>query len=211
MAYKVHPKGYRLKRNQDWNSRWLDEKDLPQLLEEDFKIRKFLRKKLKDASLEKVEIERISGRIKIDIVTSRPGLVIGRGGKGVEKLRNALKHKILKGDQKLKLEVKRVENFWSSADLVGQWMADQIENRVSYRRVLGTALERIMSVKSVKGAKVQVQGRLNGSLIARRQWSQEGDLPRTTLRADLDYAIEEAVCTYGTIGIKVWINKGEEL
>lgn len=211
MAFKVHPKAFRIERNKDWNSRWLNEKKLPKLLEEDFKIREFLKKKLKDCSVEKIIIERFPGQIKVIIFTSRPGLIIGRRGEGVGLLKQVLENKILKKKGVLKLEIKAVKNVWSSAPLTAQWIAKQIEKRVRYRRVLKSALSRIITSKEVKGARVQIQGRLNGTMIARRDGLQKGQLPRQKIRAIIDYGTARAFCTYGVVGVKVWIYKGEKL
>jgi len=138
-------------------------------------------------------------------------MIIGRGGEGVERLAKAIHQKILKGKKvELKVEIKEVKNPWLSAALVAQWMAQEIEKRVPYRRVLKTALAKIMSQKEAKGARVQVSGRLDGVEIARTEWLKEGKLPRQTLRADIDYAEDRAYCTYGVVGIKVWIYKGEK-
>lgn len=209
MAHKTSPKVIRIRGIEDWESRGFYEKNFAALLKEDFIIREFLKKKLKQAALERVIIERFPGQINIILFTARPGLIIGRRGEGVEKLVQEIKEKILKGKQGVKMEIREVKNPWQSAQLVSQWMAEQIEKRVPYRRVLKAALSKIMSQKEVKGARVQVSGRLDGVEIARREWLQEGKLPRQTLRADIDYAENRAFCTYGTIGIKVWIYKGE--
>lgn len=211
MSFKVSPKAFRLKENKDWNSRWLLKKKLPEFLEEDFKIRKFLRERLKDCSVEKIEIERFPGQIKIIISTARPGLIIGRRGQGVELLKETLENRVLERKKGLKLEIKGVKNLWSSAILSAQFMAKQIEKRVSYRRVLKTTLGRITASKGVKGARVQVRGRLGGTLIARKAWLGKGELPRQTIRAEIDYGTAKAFCAYGVIGIKVWIYKGEKL
>ena len=217
MAHKVHPKGYRLGHTEDWNSRWFANKDFHKYLEEDFLIREFLEKKLKDAAVEKIEIERFPGKLLVIIYTARPGLIIGRGGKGAELLRKELEEKVLskgpfKGEKReLKLEVREVKNPWTSAQLVAQWIAQRIEKRVPYRTVLKQALSKIMTYKNeVRGARVQVSGRLNGVTIARTEWLQEGKLPRTTMRAIIDYGFAQAYCTYGVIGVKVWIYKGEK-
>ena len=213
MSHRVHPKIFRTKETPDWNSRWASKKDFPQYLEEDFKIRKFLDKKLKDAGIEKIEIERFSDRINVIVSTSRPGLVIGRGGEGIEKLREKLKDKILKLNKKreLKIEIKGIRDPWTKASLVSQWIAQQLEKRVRYRRVLKRALSKVMAHKEIKGVRVEVSGRLDGTEIARKEWLAEGRLPRQTLRADIDYAQARAHCTYGTVGVKVWIYKGEKL
>jgi small subunit ribosomal protein S3 len=144
------------------------------------------------------------------INTSRPGLIIGRGGEGIEKIKKDIEEKILKRKGELRIEVREVRNPWASATLVAKWMAGQIEKRVPYRRVLKTALARIMAQKGVEGARVQVAGRLDGVEIARTEWLQQGKLPRQTLRANIDYAQATAFCTYGVVGVKVWIYKGEK-
>ena len=181
-------------------------------MEEDFRIRQYLKNKLKEASLEKVEIERSPGKINIIIYTARPGLVIGRAGKGLEILKNEIEKKILKSKNKIEIrfDVKEIRNPWSSAQLVAQWVAQRIEKRVPYRTVLKQALSKVQSYKEIEGAKIEVSGRLNGVTIARREWLQFGRLPRQTIRADIDYGFAQAFCTYGVIGVKVWIYKGEK-
>ncbi len=216
MAHRVNPKIFRIGGIADWDSRWLSEKNLPKYLEEDFKIRTFLKKNLKDASVESIEIERFSSSIKVIINSARPGLIIGRGGEGVEKLKKALE-KILKietnkkgADQrKFKIDIKEVREPWSSANLACQWIAQQIEKRVSSRRVTKQSLEKIMACRGVEGARVELAGRLMGAEIARREWLKRGCLPRQTIRAKIDYGQCKAHCAYGVIGIKVWIYKGE--
>jgi small subunit ribosomal protein S3 len=212
MTHKVHPKAYRLKDLSNWGSRWLDKKKLPQYLEGDFKVREFLKKKIGKLGVEKVEIERFPGKLNILIFSSRPGLIIGRGGEGVEGLKKELEEKILKSKKKngLKLEIKEIKDPWSSANLTAQWMAQRIEKKLPHRRVLKQALEKIMAVRGTKGARVEVAGRLGGAEIARREWLKKGRLPRQTLRADIDYAHVNAHCSYGVIGVKVWIYKGEK-
>ncbi|MCD6402448.1 30S ribosomal protein S3 [bacterium] len=213
MAHKVHPKIFRVKETSDWNSRGFYEKDFAQKLEQDFKIRQFLKKKLGSMGIEKVEIERFPGKINVIISTIRPGFIIGRGGKGIEELKEELEKEILRGRKKgeeIRLEVREVKTPWASATLTAQWMAQQIEKRIPYRRVLKQALNKVMSVKGVKGCRVQVSGRLNGVEIARKEWLQKGRLPRQTIRADIDYAHKEAYCSYGVIGVKVWIYKGDK-
>lgn len=212
MAHSVHPKAYRLKNLSDWNSRWLDKKKIPQYLEEDFRIREMLSKKIGRLGLEKIEIERFPGKINIIISSARPGLIIGRGGSGIEELKRDLEKKILAKTPKkeVKIEIKEVKDVWASAALSAQWIAQQIEKRVPFRRVLKQVLEKIMSSKQVKGARVEVAGRLDGAEIARREWLKKGNLPRQTIRADIDFAEDRAYCTYGVVGIKVWIYKGEK-
>jgi len=210
MAHKVHPKIFRISRLEDWSSRWFNKKNFAKNLEEDFKIRQFFHKKLKDAWIEKIEIERFPDKLVVYIFTARPGIIIGRGGKGVEELKKQLEKEVFGGQKEgLKLEIKEVREFWKSASLAAQWIANQIERRVPFRRVIKQALEKIASQKGVEGVKIEVSGRLNGTDIARREWVAKGRLPRQTLRSDIDYSLKEAYCTYGTIGIKVWIYKGE--
>jgi len=213
MAHEVHPKVFRIKSLTDWNSRWLDKKNFPQYLEEDFKIREFLNKKLGKIGIERIEIERFPGKINVIISSARPGLIIGRGGEGVEELIKKLKNILAKYHKEkfeLKIEIREVKNPWLSAALSAQWIAQQIEKRVPFRRVLKQALEKIMSQKGVEGARVEVAGRLDGAEIARTEWLKKGKLPRQTLRADIDYAKSTAFCTYGAVGVKVWIYKGEK-
>jgi len=210
MTHKVHPKVFRIRGIEDWNARGFYEKDFALTLEEDSKIREFLQKKIGKLGVEKIEIERFPTKINIIISTARPGLVIGRGGGEVEELKKELEEKILKRKGELKIEIREIKSPWTSAPLVSQWMADQIEKRVRYRRVLKGALAKIMAQKGVEGARVQVAGRLDGVEIARREWLKKGRLPRQTIRADIDYAQNRAYCTYGIVGIKVWIYKGEK-
>ena len=206
---KVHPKAFRIKGIENWFSRGFYEKDFASQLEVDFKIREFLAKKIGKLGVEKIEIEKSPGKINLIVSTARPGLIIGRGGGGVEELKKEIENKILKRKSELKIEIREVKSPWLSAPLVAQWMAGQIERRVPYRRVLKQALAKIISQKGVEGARVEVSGRLDGVEIARKEWLKKGRLPRQTLRADIDYARDRAYCTYGVVGIKVWIYKGE--
>jgi small subunit ribosomal protein S3 len=216
MAHKAHPKGLRLGHTANWESRWFNDKKFSKYLEEDFIIREFLEEKLKDGAVEKIEIERSPGKLTIIVSTARPGLVIGRGGRGVEELKNALEKEIIqksplgKEPRELKLEIREIRNPWTSAALVAQWVAQRLEKRIPYRRALKQALSKIMSYKEIQGARIEVSGRLNGVSIARREWLQEGKLPRQTLRADIDYGFAQAYCSYGVIGVKVWLYKGEK-
>ena len=213
MGHRVHPKAYRIREMADWDSRGFY-REPAKLLEEDFKIREFLKKKLNRVGVEKIEIERFSNKLNIIISSARPGLIIGRGGEGIELLRKELEQKILekKAEKKeeLRIEVREIRDPWTSAGLSAQWVAQQIEKRVAYRRVLKRALSKITSHKEIQGARIQLSGRLNGAEIARREWLGSGKLPRQTIRADIDYAKAEAHCNYGVIGVKVWIYKGEK-
>ena len=222
MSHKVHPKAYRIRGIEDWNIRGFYGKKMPQYLEEDFLIKDFLRKKLKEASVANIEIEHSSNKINVIIETARPGLIIGRGGEGVELLKLEIEKQVKRKNAKkiaagkvpsireIKIEIKEVKNPWIKASLVAQMAAQQIEKRIPFRQVLKKTIERVITNREVKGIRIEVAGRLNGIEIARREWLAQGRLPRSTLRADIDYAQEEAFCTYGKIGIKVWIYKGDK-
>ena len=218
MSHKVHPYGYRLGISKNWNSRWFGAKDFPQKLSQDVAIREYLKKKLRSASVERVELERSGNQISVIIHSSRPGIIIGRGGSGAEDLNYGIEkmlHKAMRGIQgaapKIKVEIKEVRNAESAASLVGLNIAEQLERRMPFRRVIKRALERIMMNKEVKGARIALAGRLGGAEMARREWIKEGNMPRNTLRSDIDFSIQEAYTTYGVIGIKVWIYKGQKL
>jgi small subunit ribosomal protein S3 len=208
MAQKISPKSYRLGISENWDSRWFDLKNTKKLLEEDYKIRRFVLKQAKAAKIENIEIERKAKDIKVIIKTARPGLLIGRQGIGIENLSAGLK-KLLKTNNKINIVVEEVKHPESSASIVAQNIAEDIEKRISYRRVLKQHLSKIIQHKEVLGAKVMASGRLDGIEIARDEWLKEGRLPLSTLRANIEYGFSEAHCTYGVVGIKVWIYKGE--
>ena len=210
MTHKVHPKVFRIREITDWQSRWVSKKKFSRYLEEDFKIREFLKKKIGKFGIEKIEIERFSGKIIVIIFSARPGLIIGRGGEGIEELRKELEKVLITGKQEIKIEIREVRNPWASASLVAQWITQQIEKRIPFRRILKQTLDKIMSQKGVEGARVEVAGRLDGAEIARTEWLRRGRLPRQTIRADIDFSQAEALCTYGMVGVKVWIYKGEK-
>jgi len=214
MSHRVHPKAYRLREIKDWYSRWYTQKNLSTYLEEDFKIRNFLEKRLKDCGVQNIEIEKFPDKINIIINSSRPGLIIGKGGKGIEEIKQRLDNKILKNNflkkkKQIKIDIKEVRDPWYQANLVSQWIAFRIEKRFPYRKVLKQAIEKVTTSKAVKGIRVQVAGRLNGAEIARREWLKVGLLPRQNLRAEIDYGTANAYCSYGVVGVKVWIYKGE--
>jgi len=222
MAHKVHPKIFRVKEMADWYSRWFEKAAYAKALRGDFLIRSYLEKKLKDASVESIEIERFSGKITIIINTSRPGLIIGRGGSGIEELRKNLE-KILEKDRKsryreakearkweIRMEIREIKNPWDSASLCAQWIAQQLEKRMPWRKVMKQTITKVMANKQIEGVKVEVSGRLGGADIARREKLKVGRLPLQTLRARIDYALKEAKTTYGMIGVKVWMYKGEK-
>lgn len=221
MSHKAHPRSLRIGYIAGWDSKWVGNQKFSKYLEEDFIIRKFLEKKLREGAVEKIEIERFPGKLNIVINSARPGLIIGRGGRGVEELKATIinliskKEKSQKGVKKsapkeIRLEIKEIKNPWVSAPIVAQWVAQRIEKRLPYRRVLKEALGRIANYKEVQGIRIEVAGRLNGITIARREWMQKGRLPRQTLRADIDYGFAQSYCTYGVIGVKVWIYRGEK-
>lgn len=220
MAHKVHPKSFRIKETEDWNIRGFYGKKMPQYLEEDFLIKSYLTKRLAEASVAGIQIEHSANRVNVIIETARPGLIIGRGGEGIELLKRDVEKnvkrktnkqtKIEKAPRELKIEIREVKNPWISSALVAQMAAQQIEKRMPFRRVLKKSIERVMTNREVKGIRMEVSGRLNGIEIARREWLGQGRLPRNTIRADIDFAQDEAKCTYGKIGIKVWIYKGDK-
>lgn len=215
MSHKVHPKSFRIKGTEDWNIRGFYGKKMIQFLEEDFLVKDFLVKKLIEASVANIEIEHSANKLNIIIETARPGIIIGRGGGGVESLKMMIEKeifKIRKNDTKreIRIEIREIKNPWTSAPLVGQWAAQQIEKRVPFRQVLKRSIERVMENKEVKGIRIELNGRLNGVEIARKEWLRQGRLPRNTIRADIDFSKTEAHCTYGAIGIKVWLYKGDK-
>ncbi|MGN1000856.1 MAG: 30S ribosomal protein S3 [Bacilli bacterium] len=208
MGQKVSPIGLRIGINKDWEAKWYaNNKDFSKYLENDMKIRKFLDKKLKDASISKVEIERNNKKTEITIHTSKPGIIIGRGGEEIEKLKKEISTLVGENVQISIVDIKKPE---IDANLVAQSIANQIENRASFRMAQKRAIRNAMK-NGVKGIKTSVSGRLGGADMARSEGYTEGTIPLHTLRADIDYATSEADTTYGKIGIKVWIYKGEIL
>jgi len=205
MGQKTNPIGIRLGINKTWSSVWFDEKNYASKLHEDILIRKFLNKKLSDASIAKTEIERNSKKISINIFTARPGLVIGKGGVEVENLKKMITKMI---GLEIQINVNEIKNPQLEAILVGQNIAQQLEKKVNYRRVAKKTIQSTMSM-GAEGIKICIAGRLNGADIARSETFREGRVPLHTLRANIDYAHVEALTTYGIIGIKTWIYKGE--
>ena len=208
MGQKINPNGFRLGVIRDWESRWYADKQFSDFLVEDFEIRKFLKKKLFAAGLSKVEIERTANRIGITVFTAKPGLVIGRGGSGIEDLRKQL---VLMTKKQVSLRVQEIRNAEGDAQLVAESIAAQLERRVGFRRAMKQAITRAMRVPGVKGCKVSCSGRLGGAEIAREEVFHEGTIPLHTLRADIQYGFYEAATTYGRIGVKVWIYRGQVL
>jgi small subunit ribosomal protein S3 len=207
VGQKVNPVGLRIGIIKDWESKWYAGKDFADLLHEDLKIREYITKRLKDASVSKVEIERAANRVNVTVHTAKPGMVIGKGGTEVEALRKALNQLSGKRVHINILEIKRAD---LDAKLVAENIARQLENRVSFRRAQKQVIQRAMRA-GAKGIKTMVSGRLGGADIARSEQYSEGTVPLHTLRADIDYAHAEADTTYGKLGVKVWIYKGEVL
>ena len=207
MGQKVHPVGLRIGIIKDWESRWYAGKDYADLLHEDLRVREYIAKRLKDASVSKVEIERAANRLNVTIHTAKPGMVIGKGGTEVEALRKALNSLTGKRVHINILEIKRAD---LDAKLVAENIARQLENRVSFRRAQKQVIQRAMRA-GAKGIKTMVSGRLGGADIARSESYSEGTVPLHTLRADIDYATAEADTTFGKLGVKVWIYRGEVL
>ena len=207
MGQKVNPHGLRVGVIKGWNSNWYAEKDFSDNLVEDYKIRKFLKKKLYDAGINKIDIERASDRVKITVYAAKPGLVIGKGGAEVDKLKAEVQKITAK---KLFMDIKEIKSPDREAQLVAEGIAKSLENRVSYRRAMKSAMSRSLKA-GVKGIKAYVGGRLGGADIARGEFYSEGTIPLQTLRADIDYGFAEADTTYGKLGVKVWIYKGEVL
>lgn len=207
MGQKISPTSFKLSVNKDWKSRWFGARKYPQFLQEDLAIRDFLNKKLKAMSVDRVEIERSPDVVSVVISTARPGLIIGRGGTGIEDLKKAIQ-RLIKRKTALRLDVQEFKSPETSAAIMAESMAEQIEKRIPYRRILKQTLAKILANRAVKGAKVMLAGRLDGNEIARTERLAEGSLPLQTLRADVDYARATAYTTYGTVGIKVWIYKG---
>nr|6O8W_c Chain c, 30S ribosomal protein S3 [Enterococcus faecalis]6O8X_c Chain c, 30S ribosomal protein S3 [Enterococcus faecalis]6O8Y_c Chain c, 30S ribosomal protein S3 [Enterococcus faecalis]6O8Z_c Chain c, 30S ribosomal protein S3 [Enterococcus faecalis]6O90_c Chain c, 30S ribosomal protein S3 [Enterococcus faecalis]6W6P_c Chain c, 30S ribosomal protein S3 [Enterococcus faecalis OG1RF]6WUA_c Chain c, 30S ribosomal protein S3 [Enterococcus faecalis OG1RF] len=202
---KVHPIGMRVGIIRDWDAKWYAEKEYAEFLHEDLRIRKFIATKLADAAVSTIEIERAANRVNISIHTAKPGMVIGKGGSEVENLRKELNK--LTG-KRVHINIVEIKKPDLDAKLVGEGIARQLENRVAFRRAQKQAIQRAMRA-GAKGIKTQVSGRLNGADIARSEGYSEGTVPLHTLRADIDYAWEEADTTYGKLGVKVWIYRGE--
>ncbi len=207
MGQKVNPVGMRIGIIRDWESKWFAGKDYGDLLLEDVKIREYLKKKLKDSAVSHIEIERAANRVNVTIHTAKPGMVIGKGGAEVENIR-AYIAKL--SDKKVHINIAEIKNPELDAILVAESIAQQLERRVSFRRAMKQAIQRTMR-SGAKGVKTAVSGRLGGAEIARSEGYSEGTVPLHTLRADIDYGTAEAHTTYGRIGVKVWIYRGEVL
>ena len=208
MGQKVNPHGLRVGVIKDWDSRWFAEgKDFSDNLVEDYNIRKFLKKKLEAAAISKIELERAADRVRVIIYTAKPGVVIGKGGAEIDKLKAEIQKYTTK---KLLVDIKEIKRPDKDAQLVAESIATQLENRVSFRRAVKQSMQRTMKAGAL-GIKASVGGRLSGADIARTEFYSEGTIPLQTIRADIDYGFAEADTTYGKLGVKVWIYKGEVL
>ncbi|OGZ61577.1 MAG: 30S ribosomal protein S3 [Candidatus Spechtbacteria bacterium RIFCSPLOWO2_02_FULL_38_8] len=224
MTHKTHPYSNRLTIIRGWKSRWFSNKNYSEQAQQDFLIREFIFGNFINAGVADIEIERFANSLSVIIFTSRPGIIIGRAGIGADQLKKDLykllnkKVKFTANEQRknyslpeIRVEVKEIRDADTNARLVALNVAEQLERRIPFRRVIKRALDRVMANKKVEGVKISVAGRLNGSDMARIEFVKEGNLPLQTLRADVDYAYVKAVTKYGVIGIKVWIYKGEKL
>ena len=207
MGQKVNPHGLRVGIIKDWDSRWYAEADFADNLVEDYDIRKYLKKRLYNSGVAKIEIERASDRLKVIIYTAKPGVVIGKGGSEIEKVKKELQKFT---DKKLLIDIKEVKRPEREAQLVAEQIAAQLENRVAFRRAMKSSMQRSMRA-GVQGIKTSVSGRLGGADMARTEFYSEGTIPLQTLRANIDYGFAEADTTYGKVGVKTWIYHGEVL
>jgi small subunit ribosomal protein S3 len=210
LGQKSHPYALRLGYIKNWKAKWFKSKGYSKQLLEDLKVRKFVKERLQASGVADIEIERSSGTIRIYIHTARPGIIIGRRGQEIDRLRDDLKSMVSEESQKIDIKIVEVKVPQIDAQLVAENVAQQLEKRVAFRKAMKKAVIMAMS-KGAKGAKIIVGGRLGGSEIARSEKYMEGSLPLSTFRADIDYGFTEAMTTYGTIGIKVWIYKGDVL
>ena len=209
MGQKVHPIGIRLGIVKDWSSKWYaDSKTFPEYVRIDHQLRVFIKNKLKDASVSRITIERSAKKVNITIFTARPGIVIGKKGEDIEKLRSKIIKMIDMKLQDVRINISEIRKPELDAQLVAEGIAQQLERRVMFRRAMKRAVANTMRV-GAEGVKIKVGGRLNGAEIARSEWYREGRVPLHTFRADIDYGLAEAHTTYGVIGVKVWIFKGE--
>ncbi len=207
MGQKVHPTGIRLGIVKDWTSKWYaNSKDYPDMLNTDLEVRAFIKKKLAHASVSRIQIERTTGNATITIHTARPGLVIGKKGEDIERLRKDVTN--MMGLAHVRMNIEEIRKPELDATLVAESVAQQLERRIMFRRAMKRAVQNSMRL-GAQGIRINVAGRLNGAEIARTEWYREGRVPLHTLRADIDYGVAEAKTTYGIIGVKVWIFKGE--
>lgn len=218
MTHRVHPYVFRIGQTKVWQSRWFSVKKFSQYLREDTLLRAWLLKKLRAAHLETVEIERAPNKMHVIIKTSRPGILIGRSGEGAEKLKEEIVRRVAyirkragyaEERREIKLTIEEIRAPETHAAIVAQMIVEDIEKRLPFRRILKQAIEKVGSMKEVQGVKISLKGRLDGAEMARYEWAKRGRIPLQTIRADVDYAERTAFTAYGTIGVKVWIYKGE--
>ena len=209
MAHKVHPKIFRIGTTKAWDPRWFSLSRYRKYLREDLKIREILEKEVERGIIERVEIERLGNKINLIIRTAKPGVLIGKGGQGAEALANKIA-KVIKGKE-IKIDVEEIRNASTSAVLLASQIAADLERRVPYKSAVKRAIRRVLERKQVKGIKVKVKGRLDGAEIARDETFKYGKMPLQTIRADIDYGESRAYCSYGVVGIKVWLYKGEKI
>ncbi|MNX43281.1 30S ribosomal protein S3 [compost metagenome] len=207
MGQKIHPIGLRLNITRPWSSRWFATKDYPKNLLEDRKIRLFVKKKLFNAGISSIDIERKSNQLEVNISAAKPGIIVGRGGQGIDQLRRDVSAMTGK---KVQINIQEISKIDADAQLVAENVAAQLEKRIAFRRAMKQAMMRAMK-SGAKGIKIMVAGRLGGAEIARTEWARDGRIPLHTLRADIDYGFTEATTVYGIIGVKVWIYRGEVL
>jgi len=207
VGQKIHPIGLRIGIIRDWESKWFADKGYADLLYEDYQIRRFLRGRTANAAVSHIEIERQANKVKVSLHTGKPGVIIGRGGRGADELKNSLERKLKK---QVNISVQEIRQPELDAQLVSESIAQQIEKRIAPKRAMRQAIQRTMRMGG-KGIKVQVSGRLGGSEMARRESDKQGKIPLHTLRADIDYGFSEARTTYGNIGVKVWVYRGDIL
>ena|SRR3989344_4709432 len=218
MTHRVHPYIFRIGKTTQWKSRWFDRKYFVGNLREDTFVREWLHARLRAAHIKDIEIERSPNTIHVIIQTSRPGILIGRGGAGAEDLKNQIKKRLATvrkrfkmptRPQELRLTIEEVRSPETHAPIAAQMIVDEIEKRIPFRRILKQSIEKISTARDVKGVKISLKGRLDGSEMARYEWLRKGRIPLQTIRANVDYAERTAHTTYGTIGVKVWIYKGD--
>jgi len=211
MGNKVNPVGLRIGITESWKSKWFSTKEYKENLRQDVSIRKDIFKKWKQALISDVEIERSQKSIKVIIKTARPGVLIGRGGSGIEDLKKYVHKEYFKKDKNLslKIEVQEIKSMEESAAVVAQNIVEQLEKRMPFRRVMKSMLDNVIKNNAIKGVKIELSGRLGGAEMSRREWSAKGTLPLHTFRANIDFARATAFTTYGTLGVKVWLYKGE--
>jgi len=210
MGHKINPQGFRIGITNTWRSKWFNKKEYSQLLKQDINIREGIMKKWKSSAIADVEIIRSAAAVKLIIKTARPGVLIGRGGNGIEEIQKYIKKNYFKNQKTgLNIEVKEIKDFSEDAFLVAQNISEQLEKRMPFRRAIKTMLEQVMKNGMIKGVKIQVSGRLGGAEMSRVESVAKGVLPLHTLRANIDFARATAYTTYGTIGTKVWLYKGD--